>query len=113
MQASALAYALAKLYRRDGVRTVIGGPHARAFPTIRERMPEIRRASFVRGRPGLASIAPMLSSLGCPCRCDFCVDWNTDYVALPGDQLESDLRYVSERCSSRRPGCRSSKRANA
>jgi hypothetical protein len=32
-QASALAYALAKLYRRDGVRTVIGGPHAKAFPT--------------------------------------------------------------------------------
>src|SRR6185295_15727593 len=31
-QASALAYALAKLYRRDGVRTVLGGPHARAFP---------------------------------------------------------------------------------
>ena len=32
-QASALAYALAKLYRREGVLTVIGGPHAKAFPT--------------------------------------------------------------------------------
>ena len=31
-QVSALAYALAKLYRREGVRTVIGGPHAMAFP---------------------------------------------------------------------------------
>jgi radical SAM superfamily enzyme YgiQ (UPF0313 family) len=31
-QASALAYALARLYRRRGVRTIIGGPHARAFP---------------------------------------------------------------------------------
>ncbi len=31
-QASALAYALAKLYRRGGARTVIGGPHATAFP---------------------------------------------------------------------------------
>jgi len=31
-QASALAHALAKLYRIDGVRTVIGGPHAKAFP---------------------------------------------------------------------------------
>lgn len=31
-QASALAYALAKLYRREGTRTVIGGPHAKAFP---------------------------------------------------------------------------------
>jgi len=31
-QASALAYALAKLYRADGALTVIGGPHAKAFP---------------------------------------------------------------------------------
>lgn len=31
-QASALAYGLAKLYRRAGTRTVIGGPHARSFP---------------------------------------------------------------------------------
>lgn len=31
-QASALAYALAKLYRAGGTLTVIGGPHARAFP---------------------------------------------------------------------------------
>lgn len=31
-QASPLAYALAKLWRRAGVRTVLGGPHAKAFP---------------------------------------------------------------------------------
>lgn len=31
-QDSALSYALAKKYRRAGVRTVIGGPHAKAFP---------------------------------------------------------------------------------
>jgi radical SAM superfamily enzyme YgiQ (UPF0313 family) len=31
-QASALAYALAKLFRRDGALTVVGGPHAKAFP---------------------------------------------------------------------------------
>ena len=31
-QVSHLAYALAKLYRAAGVRTVIGGPHAKAFP---------------------------------------------------------------------------------
>ncbi len=31
-QASALAYALAKLYHADGTLTVIGGPHAKAFP---------------------------------------------------------------------------------
>ena len=31
-QASALAYALAKLFRRDGALTVIGGPHSKSFP---------------------------------------------------------------------------------
>ena len=138
-QASTLAYALAKLYRRDGVRTVIGGPHARAFPqdclrffdlvvkdcdkaliedilrgqfdpghvvstgrplkqfpTIEERMPEIRQSAFVAGRPILSSIVPMLSSIGCPYRCDFCVDWNTDYSSLPEAQLEFDLRYLAD-----------------
>ena len=31
-QASALAYALAKRWRRSGTLTVVGGPHARSFP---------------------------------------------------------------------------------
>ena len=31
-QVSAMAYALGKIYRRAGTRTVIGGPHAKAFP---------------------------------------------------------------------------------
>ena len=31
-QASGMAYALAKIYRRAGTRTAIGGPHAKAFP---------------------------------------------------------------------------------
>lgn len=29
---ASLAYALAVLYRREGVRTVVGGPHAKSFP---------------------------------------------------------------------------------
>jgi hypothetical protein len=32
-QCSALAYALARIFRRQKVLTVIGGPHARSFPT--------------------------------------------------------------------------------
>jgi len=31
-QASPLAYALSRLYQRRGTRTVVGGPHAKAFP---------------------------------------------------------------------------------
>ena len=138
-QACTLAYALAKLYRKDGALTVIGGPHARAFPqdclrffdlvvkdcdksliddilrrridpgqtitsgrpltqfpTIEERMPEIKKAAFVNGQQILMSIVPTLSSIGCPYRCDFCVDWNTDFVALPEAQLEADMRFLAD-----------------
>lgn len=137
-QASALAYALAKLFRARGTRTVLGGPHATAFPedaqrffdlvvlkcdraliddilegrcgsraivssgrtltefpTVEERMPEIRKATFLRDRPIFMSVVPMLSSIGCPYRCDFCIDWDSEYVALPGQRLEADLAYLS------------------
>jgi hypothetical protein len=137
-QASALAYALALIFRRRGALTVIGGPHARSFPddcqrffdlvvrdcdktliddilrgrfdppaeitsgrpltdfpSVEERAPEIKIASFHRGRPSSISVVPMLSSIGCPYSCNFCVDWNSKYVALPGDRLKADLDYLS------------------
>lgn len=136
-QASLLAYALAKRFRREGVTTVLGGPHAKSFPedclrffdvvvqncdkaligdilsdrfdppaladsgrplttfpSVEERMPEIREAAFVRGKPVFISAVPMLSSIGCPYRCDFCIDWNTDYVPFAGDRLAADLEYL-------------------
>jgi radical SAM superfamily enzyme YgiQ (UPF0313 family) len=138
-QVSHLAYALAKLYRRAGVRTVIGGPHAKAFPvdclrffdlvvrecdpelvtdilagqfdpgtmisadrplddvpTVEERMPEIRASAFFWGRkPLLLSAVPMLASMGCPYRCDFCIDWSSTYRPLPADRLRADLQYLA------------------
>jgi radical SAM superfamily enzyme YgiQ (UPF0313 family) len=36
-EAAALAYALAVLFRQKGVRTVLGGPHARSFPNDASR----------------------------------------------------------------------------
>lgn len=138
-QASALAYALAKLYRRSGTLTVLGGPHARAFPldclrffdlvvhdcdetliddilrgtverntvvasgrplqdvpSVEERMPEIVSASFRHGRPTMLSNVPMLSSIGCPYRCDFCIDWNNPFRLLPTERLAADLRFISK-----------------
>lgn len=138
-QASALAYALAKIFRRRKTLTVIGGPHAKSFPTdctrffdlvvkdcdksligdilsgqfdpptiitsnkaltdfplVVERWPEISTASFPRGRPVRSSVVPLLSSIGCPYSCDFCVDWSNPYVALPKDRLKADLEYLSK-----------------
>ncbi len=138
-QASTLAYGLARLYRRRGARTVLGGPHATSFPTdslrffdlvvhhcdkhlidrilrgdfpagtvassghlledipsVEERMPEIHTAGFNKGKRVMLSNVALLASLGCPYRCDFCVDAQNDYVMLPKDRLAADLRYVSE-----------------
>jgi hypothetical protein len=137
-RASVLGYALARIYRRRGALTVLGGPHATAFPTdslrffdlvvhdcdkaliasivrrehtpgsvvssghqleefpsVEQRMPEIATATFDRGRRMLMSNVPMLTSLGCPYRCDFCVDWKNDYTMLPRERLLADLRYVA------------------
>ena len=139
-QSSALAYALTKLYRKEGTLTVIGGPHARSFPTdclrffdwvvldcdkilldellrgafdrgsvvtsgralreipsVEERMPEIASSAFAYGKPVRSSMIPLLSSVGCPYACGFCVDWNNPYALLPLDRLEADLKYVSDR----------------
>ncbi len=137
-QVSALAYALAKLYRMDGALTVIGGPHAKSFPsdclrffdiavdecdraliedilcgrvdppaaltsgrvltefpTVEERMADIKTSAFRRGRPTMTTVIPLLASVGCPYSCDFCVDWNRNYVAMP-DRLAADLQYLSK-----------------
>jgi hypothetical protein len=137
-QSSPLAYAISTVFRRRGTLTVVGGPHARAFPTdckrffdivvndcdrqlvddilrrrfdppvvvssrraltefpsVEERMPEIRLSSFYRGRPSSVSTVPLLSSIGCPYSCGFCVDWNSTYVTLSQDKLYADLEFLS------------------
>ena len=138
-RSSGVAYALAKLFARNHTLTVIGGPHAKAYPadcaryfdivvkecdkplvadivsgqfdhpsvvtsgrpleeipTVEERMPEIAASVFRRGRPTPATMVGLLSSVGCPYTCDFCTDWNTNYVTLSAERLEADLRYLSE-----------------
>jgi hypothetical protein len=139
-QASALAYALAELFRRRGTLTVIGGPHAKSFPTdclrafdivvrncdrdliddilrgridppaiadshrqlsdfpsVSERAREIEASAFHRGRRLATSVVPMLASVGCPYSCHFCVDWNSNYVALTAERLKEDLTFVAKR----------------
>ena len=137
-QASALAYALAKLYQREKTLTVIGGPHAKAFsddclrffdivvrecdktliadilssapqgeiitsgrilqdiPSVQERMTDIRASAFWQNKPYLTTSIPMLTSIGCPYTCNFCVDWNNPYALLPLDRLDVDLRFILE-----------------
>lgn len=134
-----LAYALAKLYRREKTLTVIGGPHAKSFPedclryfdlvveecdrnlvedilkgrfdspaiitsgkplteipSVEERMPDIISASFSRGKPARMSIIHLLSSVGCPYTCNFCLDWDNTYTPLSGEALKNDLTFLSK-----------------
>ena len=138
--ASAAAYALGKLFRSEKTLTVIGGPHARSYPTdclrffdlvvrhcdktlvanilggafergtqvssaapaaefpsVEERLPEIIYSSLTNGRHAMASNVPLLSSIGCPYTCDFCLDWNSAYASVPTERLAADLRFVSQR----------------
>ncbi|MEN8175563.1 MAG: radical SAM protein [Pseudomonadota bacterium] len=139
-KASALAYALARLFKRRGVTTVIGGPHAKSFPddclrfydivvadcdrqtvadivqghhapgstvsaaqplrelpTIEERMPELYASHLSNGDRSLFTLIPLIASLGCPYRCNFCVDATNDYVSLSSERLRADLEFVSTR----------------
>ena len=65
------------------------------FPSVAERRPEIEASSLINGRVGLTTIIPMLTSVGCPYSCNFCVDWNNKYQPLPADQVREDLDYTS------------------
>lgn len=139
-QASALAYALAKCYRRAGVRTVLGGPHAKCFaadasrffdvvvagacdremvadivtgmiesgsivtsekrltdfPSVEERLPEVRAAIEDRGRVRGPHLVALLASVGCPYTCNFCTEWNSPYAPLSGEQLSRDIRFIAK-----------------
>ena len=66
----------------------------RDLPSVEERLPEITGTTLTRGRRTLRHI-PLLTSVGCPYSCDFCVDWSTPHTMLSLDRLEDDLRYVS------------------
>lgn len=85
--------------RIDAPGTVTSGRPLTSFPSVEERMPEIKQSAFVRGKPIFMSVVPMLSSIGCPYTCNFCIDWNTDYVPFAGDQLAADLQYLGDNYS--------------
>ena len=137
-QSSPLAYALAKIFRSRGTVTVLGGPHAKAFPndsvrfydivvehcdraliddivdgvippgsivsadsppshlpSIEERLPEITIANYIGGKPYISTTLPIITSVGCPYACNFCIDASVDYRPM-FDQFEADLVFVRD-----------------
>lgn len=63
-----------------------------ALPSARERWKFI--AQTLRGAPSMLKIVPMISSLGCPYTCPFCIDSTVRYQPLSRDVLADDLRFV-------------------
>ena len=67
-----------------------GQPHA--LPSARARWKFIEQT--LRGAPSMLRIVPMISSLGCPYQCPFCIDSTVRYQPLSRDELAEDLRFV-------------------
>ena len=62
------------------------------LPSARERWRFI--ADTLKGAPGMLKVVPMISSLGCPYQCPFCIDSTVKYQPLSRDQLADDLRFI-------------------
>ena len=67
------------------------------IPTVQERLPHILKSSLTEGRPPYAANIGLLSSVGCPYTCNFCVDWNQPYLSIAGERLRADLHFISKR----------------
>jgi len=135
--AAPFVYALSHLFRRRGVVTALGGPHARCYPEDaarffdyvcgftdhavideilhecaphtpigrhlsaaeqpREFVPLAERWKFVEAAIAKAptiKCVGMLSSMGCPYACSFCIDSTVPYQPLSLTQLSEDLRFL-------------------
>ena len=65
-------------------------PHE--LPSARERWKFI--SATLVGAPRILKVVPMISSLGCPYQCPFCIDSTVKYQPLSRDQLADDLRFI-------------------
>lgn len=81
--------------RFDPPMVITSGKPLTEVPSVEERMPDIIRASFSRGKPTRMSVIHLLSSVGCPYTCNFCLDWDNSYVSLSDDVLKNNLDYLS------------------
>jgi radical SAM superfamily enzyme YgiQ (UPF0313 family) len=75
----------------------VSGRRPTSLPGIEERFADVVAAGFRPGRRVGFNVAAVLSSLGCPYKCDFCTEWNKPYAPLPSADLAADLRFLARR----------------
>jgi radical SAM superfamily enzyme YgiQ (UPF0313 family) len=81
-------------------KSILNSSPLKTVPSVQERLPEIEIASlFFRRFKGPTTTISLLSSLGCPYTCDFCIDWNSQYRMLPRDHLIRDLQFIYQHFS--------------
>ena len=80
----------------DPPAVITSGKPLTEIPSVEERMPDIIRSSFSRGKPARMSVIHLLSSVGCPYTCNFCLDWDNTYTPLSGEALKNDLIFLSK-----------------
>lgn len=65
------------------------------LPSVRERADDIR-STFQRWTPRRFQLVPMLTSVGCPNHCEFCVEHDINYQRVSDDAVKADLQAASE-----------------
>lgn len=65
--------------------------HPSVLPGVRERWKFIKQ---ILDKTNFVKIIPMLGSIGCPYKCDFCIEANVAYQPMPDDQIREDLIFL-------------------
>jgi len=77
-------------HRPEGI-CLSAGQHPKHLPSVAQRWrfieQNLRKAPFIK-------IVPMISSLGCPYSCGFCIDSSVPYQPLDADMIKQDLRFL-------------------
>ena len=77
-------------HRPEGI-CLSAGQHPKHLPGVEQRwrfvQQTLRKAPFFK-------IVPLISSLGCPYSCGFCIDSSVPYQPLDVDMIKHDLRFL-------------------